>query len=119
MHVPVMLEEVLSRLTILPDGRYLDCTLGGGGHAHAILQRLGEHGRLLGIDRDPAAVERCRSRLGKDDRRVSVCQANFADLADVAREAGMESVDGVVRNRTRAFMPLFFLRRRVEHGRCK
>lgn len=96
MHVPVLLEEVLQALSPHADGRYIDATYGRGGHAAALLAQLGEGGRLLVIDQDPAAVADARARLGAD-ARVVVRQGNFADLARLAREAlGEAGVDGVL-----------------------
>ncbi len=96
MHVPVLLEEVLQALSPRAGGRYIDATYGRGGHAAALLAQLGEGGRLLVIDQDPAAVADARARLGAD-ARVVVRQGNFADLARLAGEAlGEAGVDGVL-----------------------
>lgn len=96
MHVPVLLEEVLQVLSPRTDGHYVDATYGRGGHAAALLAQLGEEGRLLVIDQDPAAVADARARLGAD-ARVAVRQGNFADLARLAGEAlGESGVDGVL-----------------------
>lgn len=96
MHVPVLLEEVLQALSPRAGGRYIDATYGRGGHAAALLAQLGEGGRLLVIDQDPAAVADARTRLGAD-ARVVVRQGNFADLARLAGEAlGEAGVDGVL-----------------------
>jgi 16S rRNA (cytosine1402-N4)-methyltransferase len=61
MHQPVMLEAVVELLQVQGKGCYVDGTLGSGGHAEAVLSRLGEEGRLLGIDRDADALQRCTS----------------------------------------------------------
>ena len=63
VHKSIMLEEVIESLAIKPNGIYVDGTLGGGGHASAVLQRLGETGRLIGIDQDAAAIEAAGDRL--------------------------------------------------------
>ena len=78
-HVPVMLSEALDALNVRADGTYLDGTFGRGGHARALLQRLGAHGHLLLMDRDPAAVQAARREFG-DDARVAIRHGNFADL---------------------------------------
>jgi 16S rRNA (cytosine1402-N4)-methyltransferase len=80
-HIPVMLDEALEGLAVQPSGRYLDGTYGRGGHARAVLDRLGPDGRLLLIDRDPAAVAAARQAFA-GDARVAVRQGSFADLAD-------------------------------------
>ncbi len=92
-HLPVMLEEALEGLAVNPRGRYLDGTFGRGGHARAILAHLADDGRLLLMDRDPAAIEAARAALG-DDPRVAIRHGNFADLADWAETAG--GLDGVL-----------------------
>ncbi len=92
VHVPVMPEEALAGLAIRPDGVYLDGTYGGGGHAAAILARLGAQGRLIVMDKDPAAIATARARHG-DDTRVAIRHASFADLADWdATAAGLDGV---------------------------
>ncbi len=96
MHVPVLLEEVLQALSPRAGGRYIDATYGRGGHAAALLAQLGDAGRLLVIDQDPAAVADAEARLGGDPR-VAVRRGNFADLARLAGQAlGQGGVDGVL-----------------------
>ncbi|MEP6941231.1 MAG: 16S rRNA (cytosine(1402)-N(4))-methyltransferase RsmH [Rudaea sp.] len=91
-HVPVMLEEVLHGLRILPAGTYFDGTFGRGGHARAMLARLGPDGRLLLMDRDTTAVAAARRDFAAD-ARVSIRHGNFADLADWdATAAGLDGV---------------------------
>ena len=92
MHRPVLLEEVLEALAVVPEGQYIDATFGRGGHAAGIVGALGKKGMLLAIDQDPAAVSAARERFGSDPR-VLVRHGNFADMARLAREAGMD--DGV------------------------
>jgi len=92
-HVPVMLEQCLEGLSIRPSGTYLDGTFGRGGHARAILARLGPGGRLLLMDRDPSAISVARAEFG-DDERVAIRHGSFADLADWDATAG--GVDGVL-----------------------
>jgi len=95
-HAAVLLPEVLTALNIRADGVYLDGTFGRGGHAGAILDRLGPQGRLLCLDRDPRAIDAARARFG-DDPRVSIFHAPFADLAACAErlERGLR-LDGVL-----------------------
>jgi 16S rRNA (cytosine1402-N4)-methyltransferase len=92
-HIPVMLSEALDALNVRADGTYLDGTFGRGGHARALLQRLGAHGRLLLMDRDPAAVAAARHEFG-DDARVVIRHGNFADLSDW--DATADGLDGVL-----------------------
>nr|PZN40354.1 MAG: 16S rRNA (cytosine(1402)-N(4))-methyltransferase [Bacillota bacterium] len=95
-HIPVMLEEVLAALAIRPDGTYVDCTVGGGGHSAAICARLGPRGRLLALDQDPAAVAAAAERLAPFGDRVRLRRANFERVAEVAREEGLAPVDGIL-----------------------
>jgi len=91
-HVPVMLPESLQALNIRTDGTYLDGTFGRGGHARALLAQLGAKGRLLLMDRDPAAVAVARSEFGNDPR-VSIRHGSFAELAEWnATEGGLDGV---------------------------
>ncbi len=96
-HLPVLLEETIAALAIRPDGVYVDCTFGRGGHSAAILARLGAGGRLIAIDRDPdavAAAVRWRERVG--DGRFWIGQARFSQLDDVLDGHGIGAVDGVL-----------------------
>jgi 16S rRNA (cytosine1402-N4)-methyltransferase len=95
-HAPVLLGEALEVLAVRPGGCYLDATLGRGGHSGAILERLGEAGRLLAVDRDPEAIRAGQGRF-IGDPRVSIVRGNFAELARVARDAGFHAgFDGVL-----------------------
>ncbi len=78
-HRPVLFDEALAALNIRAEGRYLDATFGRGGHSAGILARLGPTGRLVALDRDPAAVVVARERFG-DDARFTIRQANFAEI---------------------------------------
>lgn len=80
-HEPVLLHEAVDWLVTRVDGKYIDATLGGGGHSSAILSRLSESGRLLGIDQDFAAICTARVRLG-DDSRFDFIQSNFVDALE-------------------------------------
>jgi 16S rRNA (cytosine1402-N4)-methyltransferase len=92
-HVPVMLEQSLVGLNLRTDGIYLDGTFGRGGHARAVLARLGQGGRLLLMDRDPTAVAVARAQFGADPR-VAIRHGSFGDLADW--EATQQGLDGVL-----------------------
>lgn len=91
-----MLDQVIQALTLRDDGVYVDATAGAGGHCGAILQHLGEQGRLLGIDRDPTAVKNLRRRFA-DDPRVEIVHSPFSQLQTVISERGLiGKVDGVL-----------------------
>ena len=92
-HTPVMLTEALDGLRLCADGTYLDGTFGRGGHARAVLKRLGASGRLLLMDRDPQAVAAARHEFG-GDARVAIRHGSFAELADW--EATTSGLDGVL-----------------------
>jgi 16S rRNA (cytosine1402-N4)-methyltransferase len=92
-HVPVLLAETLEGLRVIPDGTYLDGTYGRGGHARAVLAKLGPHGRLLLMDRDPEAIAGAEREFGRDPR-VAIRHASFAELADWEETAG--GLDGVL-----------------------
>jgi 16S rRNA (cytosine1402-N4)-methyltransferase len=95
-HEPVMLQEVLAALAVRPGGRYVDCTVDGGGHAEAILEAASPGGSLLGIDADPEAVVMARHRLDRFGADVAVVNANFREVDDVAHERGFAPVNGVL-----------------------
>jgi 16S rRNA (cytosine1402-N4)-methyltransferase len=92
-HVAVMLDEALDGLCVRENGVYLDGTFGRGGHARAVLECLGPDGRLLLMDRDPAALAVARAEFGSD-ARVTIRHGSFADLADW--EATRTGLDGVL-----------------------
>jgi 16S rRNA (cytosine1402-N4)-methyltransferase len=92
-HSPVLLVEAVEALAVKPAGIYVDATFGRGGHSRSILGRLGPAGRLLALDRDPAAVEAARAIA---DPRLAVRHARFAELAATASAAGVEAADGVL-----------------------
>ncbi len=96
MHLPVMLFETVDSLAVKPDGVYVDGTLGGGGHSEEILKRLGENGRLISIDRDMAAIERCKDRFSGYAGRSDLVYGNFEDVAKIVREQGLDQVDGIM-----------------------
>ncbi len=95
MHVPVLAREAIELLCIRGDGVYVDCTAGAGGHSALIAEQL-DSGRLIALDRDPEAVETTRARLAKVDAHAEVIHANYAELARVLADLGIESVNGVL-----------------------
>jgi 16S rRNA (cytosine1402-N4)-methyltransferase len=94
-HVTVLRQEALEYLAVKPEGLYVDCTAGGGGHSEAIAERL-TTGRLLALDRDPAAVSLAGARLARFGKRVIVRQAAFSGLAAVVKEEFGGFVDGIM-----------------------
>jgi 16S rRNA (cytosine1402-N4)-methyltransferase len=95
-HVPVMLPEVLEALAVRPGGRYVDCTLGGAGHAEAILERSQPGGTLVGIDADPAAIERGTERLARFEGAFRLVQGNFRQVGEICRQMEFAPVHGVL-----------------------
>ena len=94
-HKPVLLEECLQALAIRPDGCYLDGTLGRAGHSLEILRRL-TTGRLVGIDRDMAAIGAARERLADFQDRVTLVHGNFRDLGRILQETGTGPLGGML-----------------------
>lgn len=95
-HVPVMLREVLELLAPKPGARVVDATVGAGGHAEALLLRIGPEGRLLGLDRDAEMLALSRKRLARFGDRVVLAHAPHSRLAEVARARGFEPADIVL-----------------------
>ncbi|MGR8936123.1 MAG: 16S rRNA (cytosine(1402)-N(4))-methyltransferase RsmH [Gammaproteobacteria bacterium] len=96
-HAPVLPEEVIRALAIKPDGNYVDCTFGRGGHSRAILQQLGPSGALLAIDRDWDAVHCAEALQLGQDRRFRLVQGRFSDLRRIVADNGWQAnVDGIL-----------------------
>ncbi len=93
-HIPVLFNETIESLNIKPDGIYVDCTSGGGGHSSAIASRL-KGGRLISIDRDPEAIEILKERLSKFGC-VTVVHDNFFNIKSILASLGIDKVDGVL-----------------------
>ena len=81
-HTSVLLYETVDSLNIRPDGIYVDGTLGGGGHASLVLNRLGEQGRLIGLDQDADAIAAAGERLKEYGDRVTVIRTNYENIKD-------------------------------------
>ena len=96
LHTPVLLNEVLEGLGVKAGGRYVDCTVGTGGHARAILERSKPYGRLLGIDLDPVAIEVAECQLSSYKDRVKLKYDSFAELKEIASAQGFVPADGVL-----------------------
>lgn len=95
-HTSVLLDEVLSGLAIKPEGIYVDGTLGGGGHASHVLERLSGEGRLIGIDQDADAIEAATKRLAVFQDKVTIVRSNYAQFREVMDSLGMNKVDGIL-----------------------
>ena len=96
MHIPVLLNETVEGLLPSTNTVFIDGTLGGAGHSRELLNRAGKNARLLGLDRDPAAIERCTAALAEFGNRVSIVHTPFSQMGEVAPKAGFEQVDGIM-----------------------
>ncbi|MCI8453955.1 MAG: 16S rRNA (cytosine(1402)-N(4))-methyltransferase RsmH [Lachnospiraceae bacterium] len=94
-HKSVLLNETVDSLLVKPDGIYVDGTLGGGGHAEAVLSRLSKKGRLIGIDQDADAVRAAGERLRAFGDRVVIVRNNYCRIREILRELSIEHVDGI------------------------
>lgn len=90
-HIPALLQESINGLNIKEDGTYVDVTFGGGGHSRAIMEQLGERGRLLGFDQD---LDTLRNKL--NDSRFTFVHSNFSFLKNFIRYYDIEAVDGIL-----------------------
>ena len=95
-HIPVLLQETIEALAVQPGGRYIECTLGAGGHAAAILDRSSPGGQLLGIDADPEAIKIATSRLEAHSSSILLVNENFADLEAICIKYDFLPVHGIL-----------------------
>ncbi len=95
-HRSVLLEETIDGLHIIPDGIYVDGTLGGGGHSYEVCRRLGDKGSIIGIDQDAAAIEAAGIRLKDFGGKVRIVRANYSDMKSKLHELGIDKVDGII-----------------------
>jgi 16S rRNA (cytosine1402-N4)-methyltransferase len=95
VHTPVLVTEVLKALDVQPGGRYVDCTLGGGGHAAAILENSSPGGQLLGIDADPNAIEAARKRFKDSPDSILIVNENFINLQSICIKYDFFPVHGI------------------------
>lgn len=95
-HKSVLAQECMEGLRIRPQGIYMDATTGGGGHSLGIVQRLGEGGRLICIDRDDDALQAAGKRLEPYREKITFVKSNFSDIAAVAKDLGISQVDGIL-----------------------
>jgi len=96
VHVPVLLDEVVAGLQPRPGGRFVDCTVGLGGHAAAILKEISPSGRLLGIDADPDAIKISKDKLSDYSETVTLVNDNFINLEAICERYHIHPVDGIL-----------------------
>lgn len=93
-HIPVLFNETIDALNVRPDGIYVDCTAGGGGHCAAVAEKL-TTGRIIAIDQDPEAIENLNERF-KDNGRVTVVHDNFVNIEAILKKLDIDGVDGIM-----------------------
>lgn len=95
-HIPVLVKETVEALAVQPGGRYIDCTLGGGGHAAAILEQSSPGGQLLGIDADPEAIKIADEKLQAYTDSVLLANENFVRLQSICIQYDFYPVNGIL-----------------------
>jgi len=95
-HIPVLYQDIIHALQPKSGGLYVDCTLGGGGHAQGILEASRPDGKLLGLDLDPQAIAIARKRLASFGERARIERASYVELTSALKSAGWNLVDGIV-----------------------
>ncbi len=95
-HYSVLKSETIENLNIRPDGIYVDGTLGGAGHSYEICKRLGDKGRLIGIDQDADAIKAAGERLSEFGDKVTIVRSNYSDMKNVIHSLGIDKVDGIM-----------------------
>lgn len=96
-HKSVLLKESIEGLNIKPDGIYVDCTLGGGGHSSEIIKKLNEKGSLIGIDQDIDAINAAKKRLESlNFKNIYYVNENYRYISQIINRLGIESVDGII-----------------------
>ncbi len=93
-HIPVLFNETIDALNVRPNGIYVDCTAGGGGHCAAVAERL-TTGRIIAIDQDPEAVANLQERF-KNNGRVTIVHDNFVNISSILENLGIDGVDGIM-----------------------
>lgn len=97
-HLPVLFDECMQLLNIRPDGIYVDCTAGGGGHSGGIMDRLGPDGLLISLDKDDQALEACKKVREEKQwpAQWKLIKSDFSEIAGVLDDLGIEAVDGIL-----------------------
>ncbi len=96
VHKSVLLDEVIEGLNIKPDGIYVDGTLGGAGHSYHICEKLGDKGRLIGIDQDEDAIKAATKHLEPFMDKVTIVRDNYCNIKNVLKNLGIDKVDGIL-----------------------
>lgn len=96
-HIPVLFEECMQALNIKPDGIYVDCTAGGGGHSGGIVDRLSSEGMLISLDKDDEAIAVCRAKAEtKTGKTWKVVKSDFSEITAVLDDMNIDRVDGIL-----------------------
>lgn len=95
-HITVLKQEMIEGLSIKPDGTYVDCTVGGGGHAHGILQRLNPEGKLIAFDQDIHAIHATKKRLHQYEDQITFVHYNFRHLKEQLHQLEIDQVEGIL-----------------------
>ncbi len=95
-HITVLLDETVENLNVKPEGTYVDCTLGGGGHSFEIVKALGSGGQLIGIDQDEIALETAKKRLEPYLDKVTLVRDNFKNVKKALYYRDFEEIDGII-----------------------
>ena len=95
-HVPILLEEVVSKIITRKDGVYVDCTVGFGGHSYSILKEIDNNGMLFGIDYDPYALKYTQNRLSDLNKPFELICSSYVSLKDLCKSKNIKNVDGIL-----------------------
>ena len=95
-HIPVLADELIDSLNIVPEGIYVDGTAGGGGHSSLIADKLSEKGRLIAIDQDEEAIAAAKVKLEKYGDRVTIVRDNFRHIKSILDDLGIREVNGII-----------------------
>ena len=95
-HIPVLTKEILSYLDLKKGGVYIDCTLGGGGHSKAILEKIYPQGLLIGIDQDIEAIETAKEELKSYTDNIKLVKGNFKNLEGILTDLKIKTVSGII-----------------------
>ena len=108
-HYSVMLNECIEALNINPNGIYVDCTAGGGGHSEAILEKL-DKGTLISLDQDDEAIEACKKRLARFNERSIIVKSNFSELEHVLNDLEIVALCDLIPEKAKKLIDEFSLK---------